>query len=229
MKRNPPPGNVRRFGSNGQNARSEFVNRFGEIVQTESWLEMSWVLDKDRKLGVEGYTSQPERLTYVDAEGKIHTHVPDFHLRQAGKSMEVHEVTVAKRLAKRDDLQECYAATREICEKRGDVYIINTEHDLPTKTEVVSLWYLLYFRPTAFHISEVTDCLFELLDAHDGIYLTEAHRRITQELKLEEADVFGGIMHILWRGQVYTDLNQLLMDQGDISPNVLLTLSEKDV
>ena len=62
FKRKPPPGNVRRTVSLGNNFRGVTTNKQGRIIQFESEQERKLVLLLERDPTVVNYNSQPETL-----------------------------------------------------------------------------------------------------------------------------------------------------------------------
>ena len=71
FKRKPPPGNVRRVRSNGQNLRGVITNKAGRLVQFESWAERTLILRLDRDREVMDYQSQPEQYRFTDENGNV--------------------------------------------------------------------------------------------------------------------------------------------------------------
>lgn len=73
LKRKPPSGNVRRVTPLAGNLRYTVTGKTDQTVQCESFQERKLTLRFDRDPSIRTYVSQPERLTYLDAEGKTHT------------------------------------------------------------------------------------------------------------------------------------------------------------
>ncbi len=98
LKRKPPDGNVRRVAPIGTNSRSTIRNKNWRTIQCESFSgERKLTMRFDRDSTVKDYKSQPERIPYVDSEGKKHTYVPDFMVWKVDGSIEIYEVTRSER------------------------------------------------------------------------------------------------------------------------------------
>ena len=208
LKRKPPSGNVRRVASITNNLRYTITNKADQTVQCESFLERKLTLRFDRDPTIRSYTSQPERLTYRDTEGKSHTYVPDFIVWKTSGEIELHEVTLTSR-SRTPHIQERAAAARSICQERGWRYIVHTEVTLPQETEEANLLALARYRPTAYANAEVECLAIKFLATRSAPMLFRTLvTEITQTLPLQEATVVSALCHLLWHGTLETDLCQ---------------------
>lgn len=209
FKRKPPPGNVRRVRSTGRNIIGGITNKAGREVQVESWQERALLLRLDRDPEVRDYGSQSEMFEYIDEQGKPRQYTPDFIVWRSDGQIEIHEVTVAQRRPL-PEMQRREAAGRRICQARGWRYLVHTEKDLPQGAELANLLALLRYRPTAYAHSAVTEAVGRRLGAGQPVVLAWLVNQVGQELGLPEPSVVAALGHLLWHGQLKTDLGQLI-------------------
>jgi hypothetical protein len=217
FKRKPPQGNVRRVASNGQSIRGVITNKAGRVVQFESWAERSLLLRLERDPDVADYGSQPERFRYVDPQGHPHTYVPDFIVWRRDGRVEIHEVTVSGRRAQ-PAARWREAAADEICRARGWLYVVHTERSLPQGGELATLLALLHFRPAAYANPDVAEAAFERLMGGQAVSLHALIGQIARDLEVPEPGVAAALAHMLWHGQIATDLSHLIFVDGALSP-----------
>jgi hypothetical protein len=223
LKRKPPSDNVRRVASIGGNLRYTVTGKTNQIVQCESFLERKLTLRFDRDPSIRTYASQPEQFTYQDTEGKTHTYTPDFMVWRETGEIEIHEVTLTSR-QERTSIQEREKGARRICEARGWRYIVHTEATLPQATEEANLLALSRYRPTAYANSEVTSLVeTRLADSGASVPLQTLLDEITHTLHLPQAPVISALCHLLWHGQLETDLCHHLIFQ-DAMPSASLPI-----
>jgi hypothetical protein len=208
LKRKPPQGNVRRVVSTGQNIRGVITNKAGRTVQFESWAERSLLLRLDRDPEVTDYGSQPETFKYVDEQGQTRHYTPDFIVWRTD-GIEIHEVTCAKR-RKQPRMKRREAGGTEICARRGWRYLVHTEQELPQGGELANLLALFRYRPTAYAQPDVAEAIRVRLGSGEVVALSVLIGQVVQELDLPEPRVVAAIGHLLWHGQLKTDLNHLM-------------------
>jgi hypothetical protein len=235
LNRKPPPGNVRWAGSTGQNMCGVITNKAGRMVQFESWAERALLLRLDRDPQVRDYGSQPEAFEYLDARGKRHTYTPDFIVWRRDGRVEVHEVTLTQRRL-RPDMRQREAAAARICGARGWRYVVHTQQSLPQGSELANLLVLFRYRPTVYANQAVAQAASERLGQDQAVALRSLVRQLAAELQLPEPDVTAALGHMLWHGQLSTDLNRLIFvpDLGRSAPDVRIRLTtpsqeERDV
>lgn len=120
FKRKPPPGNVHRVTSLGNNFRGVTTNKQNHLVQFESELERKLILLLERDPTVRDDRNQPETFHFEDSESRQRRYTPDFQVwRSTDGSIEWHEVTVAARQEDRASMQEREAAAWTVCEQRA--------------------------------------------------------------------------------------------------------------
>jgi hypothetical protein len=219
----PPPGNVRRVASSGRNVRGVITNKAGRLVQFESWAERALLLRLERDRDVLDYGSQPERFEYSDAEGRRRTYTPDFIVWRGSEQVEIHEVTLeARRKHPEAQLRERAGAT--ICQERGWQYVVHTEQSLPQGTELANFLALFRFRPTAYADAAVAAATKERLNRGVRLLLHALWLDIVRELSLPSPKVASALGHMLWHGQLLTELGQLLFVEGCLSASALVWL-----
>lgn len=228
FKRKPPDGNVRRVRSTGQNLRGVITNKVGRLVQFESWLERGLILRLDRDPTVLDYQSQPEQYHFSDEDGQQRSYTPDFKVWRRDGTIEIHEVSPSQRRMQ-PNIRRREQAAREICRERGWQYIVHTERSLPTESELANLLALVGYRPTIYANQHVIQAVYEHLAGEQSVVFDRLVRQLGQKLALSEAEVTASLCYLLWHGEVQTDLNRLLFDQGAIEPEVPLWLERKGV
>jgi hypothetical protein len=216
LKRNPPPGNVRRVISLGNNHRGVTTNKQGHLVQFESEQERKLLLLLERDPTVANYVSQPETLHFQDDSGRQRTYTPDFKVWRTSGHIELHEVTVEARRQDRASLQQREAAARAICQQRGWRYLVHTDRTLPSGYEYANLDFLAAFRA---HIYTNPTCTTWWLEQLAG--RTRVHPRAV--LVQANADSPVGVRlnclyYLLWHDIVQMDWHRPLIWQGDFHP-----------
>lgn len=214
LKRNPPPGNVRQVISTGQNIRGTITNKAGRIVQFESWAERALLLRLDRDPGISDYGSQPERFQFTAPNGKEHSYTPDFIVWRSDGQVEIHEVTMTSRHTRPNIVQREAAAT-EICQARGWQYIIHTEKTLPQGSELANLLALFRYRPRSYADIAVSRKAGERLAEGAPLGLQTLVVWIEQDLGIARSMIVAALCHMLWHGEMDTDLHQLIFVAGN--------------
>jgi hypothetical protein len=227
FKRKPPAGNRRWVRSNGDNIRGVITNKAGQLVQFESWLERALILRLDRDPEVLDYQSQPEMFKFVDEHGKQRSYTPDYKVWRRNGEIEIHEVTLTKRRM-RGDVRRREQAAREICQERGWQYVVHTEQTLPQGSELANLLALAGYRPTIYANQSVAQIAFKQLASNRPVAFEVLVKQVEQALKAPDGQVTAALGHMLWHGELMTDLNQLLFDQGTIVPGGCIWLERKE-
>jgi TnsA endonuclease N terminal len=229
LKRKPPVGNVRRVAPINNNLRFAVPSKADETVQCESFQERKLTLLFDRDPTIQAYRSQPERFTFTDPLGKMHTYVPDFMVWKTTGEVEIHEVTLTARQDK-VSIQEREKAAREICRKRGWSYVVHTEATLPQTTEEANLLALYRYRPTIYAHEAVTAAIRQRLNRGERgkaarLLITE----LAWTLSLPPPTVISALCHLLWHQVLVTDLtSRLLFVNAALAPYVEVWLNEKE-
>lgn len=223
FKRKPPADDVRRVVSMGSNFRGVTTNKRGHLVQFESEQERKLVLLLERDPTVADFRSQPERLSFCDTAGCQHSYTPDFKVWRTDGAIELHEVTLAARLAARPALQQRTAAAQAICEVRGWRYVVHTDHTLPSGYEYANLDFLSAFRATTYASPESVRWWRQQLQnrqpVHPRIVLTQANADLGRPLLL------NSLYHQLWHGVLQMDWCQPLIWQGAFHPAARIWLA----
>lgn len=213
LKRKPPPGNVRRVRSNGQNLRYTLTNKAGEIIQCESHQERKLALLLERDPQVTNYRSQPEVLSWYDVQGKAHSYVPDFQVWRRDGTVELHEVTLTERYEKNEARQK---AAMDICHGRGWTYIVHTEATLPDETEWHNLLTLYPYRAMCYRVEPQACAILTRLQ-HESLTWIDLQSGYTRQ---ELPALYSSTLHFLWHGHLSTDWKQPLFVNGHLRPQV---------
>lgn len=215
LKRKPPPGNVRRVRSNGQNLRYTITNKVGQIVQCESHHERKLALLLERDDQVVDYRSQPEILSWYDDRGKAHQYVPDFQVWRKDGCIELHEVTLTHRHEKSEARQE---AARGICQERGWVYIVHTEQTLPAETEWQNLLTVYPYRAETYCLEQQASGILSWLQ-RDAMSWSELRETVSPQ---DLPALHSTMLHLLWHGPVSTDWKISLFTNGRLRTGIIL-------
>jgi hypothetical protein len=213
LKRKPPPGNVRRARSTGQNLRGVITNKANRTVQFESFAERSFLLRLDRSSDVQDYTSQPEQITFLDHASKQHTYTPDFKVWHTDGQISLHEVTLTDRMEK-PALQQRHAAAETVCQTRGWHYHIHTEATLPQGSELANLLALWPYRPTIYDHPQVRPAICDELADGDHRQLYALVTDLAQRSGLPVPRIAACAYHLLWHDILSMDWHQLLFNDA---------------
>ena len=229
LKRKPPTGNVRRVAPISTNLRYAITSKADETVQCESFQERKLTLLFDRDPTVQEYKSQPERLTFTDANGHLHTYIPDFIVWRTTGEIEIHEVTLTSRQQERVSIQEREKAARKICQERGWRYVVHTEATLPQATEEANLLALYRYRPSIYANATVRAAIHQRLDGDKRKFMSLLTEELTQELSLPKPSVISALCYLIWHRVIDTDLtSRLLFVNAALAPDVQVWLNKKE-
>lgn len=172
----------------------------GRHVGYESWLERdhAMVLDFDRD--VVGFSSQPFTLSWR-VSGKAVSHTPDYFARLADGSAVVVDVRPADRVKPRDAVK--FETTAAVCAVVGD-WSFRLVHELDPVLVVNVRWLSGYRHPR--HDHPRLGPMLRRVFARGGALLAGVSA---------VADPIGGLpvlFHLLWRGNLVTDLSVPLHD-----------------
>lgn len=223
LRRKPPPGNVRRVVSLGNNFRGVTTNKCGHLVQFESEQERKLILLLERDPTVADYASQPETLQFRDAAGRQRTYTPDFKVWRTDGQIELHEVTVAARREARESLRERETNAQSICQQRGWRYLIHTEQTLPSGYEYVNLDFLAPFRSPVFALPGITTWWLSQLTVPERVHPRAVLVQAPADLAV--GWLLNGLYHLLWHGHIQMDWQQPFIWRGDFHPTVRIWLA----
>jgi len=224
-KRRPPEGNVRVVRSTGKNIISSITGPEGNMVQCESFGERCWLLRECRKKSVWRVVSQPDKHMYRDENGKERSYVPDFALDRDTGPGEIHEITRRWRRTREDMKRREEAGRREYEGKRGLLYLVHDEDDLPQGRELANLLALVRFEPPAYAKQLVIDAVREILGAGHDDYLRAVADQLARHLCVPIREVNGSLYHMLWHGELMTDLSLSVFRDGLLVPTVVVALA----
>src|SRR6266566_7924886 len=217
LKRKPPAGNARRVAPIDKNSRGTFVNKAGRTVQFESFAERTLSLRFERDPKILDYSSQPVQFTFQDKQDKWHSYTPDFQVWKCDGTVEIHEVTRTERYS-HPRMSQREAAADDLCKVEGWTYIVHTEETLPQPAEAANLLGLWRYRPTCYADSAVTTAARELLD--HPMPFGKLLSVLSSRLVLPEPYLVPCLGHLLWHGTLSTDFNILIVEDGNILPDV---------
>ena len=222
LKRKPPPGNVRRVISLGNNFRGVTTNKRGHLIQFESERERKLILLLERDSTVADYVSQPETLHFCDDSARQRTYTPDFKVWRTDGQIELHEVTIEARRIARESLPQREAAARSICQQRGWRYVVHTDETLPSEYEYVNLDFLAAFRANSYANAETTAWWLAHLvgqeRTHPRSVLTQAGPNPAM------GTLLNSLYHLLWHGVIQMDWHHPLIWRGDFHPTAHIWL-----
>lgn len=227
LKRKPPLGDVCRVRSMGLNLPGVTTNKNGHTVQFESFAERILLILFERDKKVLEYRSQPETFEFTDQDKKIRRYTPDFKVWRADGTIEIHEVTRTER-QEQLRISEREAGARKICQERRWKYIVHTEQTLPQETEATNLLALLRYRLKAYACDTVSATVQECLQQNASMQLQSCADYITRHLALAKSTVFAAICHLLWHGEISTDLQSLLIFDSAFAPNATIWLPREE-
>jgi len=210
MKRKPPHGNVRRVRYINGNLRFALTNKAGHTVQCESFQERKLALLLERDSSVSDYISQPEVMTFTDAQGRTKTYTPDFLVKRVGSPDEIHEVTLNDRRERKPNLQEREAAARQICQSRGMVYKVFTEDVLPDDTETANLLAFYTARTSRCANATISQHVEAILHLHESYPFNALISQLVQETGIVQGNVHLTLKHLIWHGVLQIDWQRLV-------------------
>jgi hypothetical protein len=216
LKRKPPPGNVRRVISLGNNFRGVTANKRGHLIQFESEQERKLILLLERDPTVVDYVSQPETLHFRDDSGQQRTYTPDFKVWRTDGQIELHEVTIEARRIARESLPQREAAAQSICQQRGWHYIVHTDETLPSGYEYTNLDFLAAFRADTYTNAEATSWWLEHLIGQEQVHPRSMLAQA--ESDLTAGSLLNSLYHLLWHSIIRMDWHQPFIWQGDFHP-----------
>jgi hypothetical protein len=224
FKRNPPPGNMRRVASLGNNFRGVTTNKQGRLVQFESEQEHKLVLLLERDPTVADYVSQPEALPFQDANGQQRTYIPDFKVWRSDGRIELHEVTVEARRQERHSLQQREAAASAICLQRGWRYVVHTDQTLPSGYQYANLDFLAAFRARTYTSPASAAWWLEQLVVDEVVYPQAVLAQAGPDWPV--GILFNCLYHLIWHGAVQMDWDQPFIWQGNLHPAARVWLAQ---
>ncbi len=223
FRRKPPPGNMGRVISLGNNIRGVTTNKRGHLVQFESEQEHKLILLLERDATVADYFSQPETFHFQDADGHPRRYTPDFQVWRTNGQIEWHEVTVASRRESRESLILREEAARAICSRRGWQYRVHTDETLPSAHEYANLDCLSAYRAQIYEQTALTAWWLERLAGteplHPRVVLAQASPH------LEPGPLLNNLYHLLWHGAIQMDWRQPFFWRDDFHPAARIWLS----
>lgn len=227
LKRKPPEGDVRRVTSMGLNLPGVTTNKNGHTVQFESFAERILLVLFERDKTVLDYRSQPETFEFTDRDKKLRRYTPDFKVWRADGTIEIHEVTRTER-QEQPRMSEREAGARKICQDRQWKYIVHTEQTLPQTTEATNLLALLRYRLKIYGHSSVIAAVQEHLRQNSLVHLQRCAEYVARRLNMAEPVIFATLCHLLWHGELCTDLQRLLIFDNAFMPGATVWLPKEE-
>lgn len=228
MKRKPPTGNARRVRAIAGNLRYTVTSKSNRLVQCESFNEFKLVLRLDRDPMVTDYLSQPLTIPYIGENGRRYHYTPDFQVWREDGHIELHEVTVQDRRESKTSQQRREAAARTFCATEGWSYHVHTEDTLPSGTELANLHLLFGYRPVGYAHPTVTRALQDFLLPEQRTLLRATVDHLSKDLNMPTASVVPPILHLLWHGQLDTEMNCLLCHDAALNPAAVIWMTARE-
>lgn len=227
LKRRPPEGNKRRVKTNSKNSWGVTTNQKCETAQFESDKEyiLEVMLLHDHK--VDFFVSQPLVIEFYDEEGKRHTYTPDFKVIYKNGVIKIVEFSM---YAKRQELsiRRREAAAREYCEERGWEYVVYTERDLPSDTEVDNLRTLNKYMPKAYFQENICSAILDSLAGEKEIRILSLSERVSKMLEIPQPVIHNTLFHMIWNAWVSYTPNQLIFIDGTPNRKVKIWIATGD-
>ncbi len=227
FKRKPPEGDVRRVTSMGLNLPGVTTNKNGHTVQFESFAERILLVLFERDKTVLDYRSQPETFEFKDQDKKLRRYTPDFKVWKLDGTIEIHEVTRTER-QEQLRISEREAGARKICQDRQWKYIVHTEQTLPQETEATNLLALLRYRLKTYAHGTVIAAAQEHLRQNSIVHLQRCTEYVAHLLDIAEPVVFATLCHLLWHGELCTNLQKLLIFDSAFAPGATVWLPKEE-
>jgi hypothetical protein len=171
----------------------------GHHVGYESWLERDHVMLLDFDPTVVGIASQPFWLSWFDQDGTVRSHAPDYFARRADGYAAVVDCRPIERRKPRD--VAAFEATRRACELLGWEYRLVGAADPIVVRNVRWLAGCRHPRHSTPASSEPS------LEAHLAAFVEPAPLMATAESIGDPIAVLPVLYHLLWRGELVTDLS----------------------
>jgi hypothetical protein len=184
---------------------STTMNRF---VVYESRLELARILLADFNPRVVGIAAQPLRLVGADG-GRVRRHVPDLLLVDRDGGVLVVDVKAPERVAQENN-QRVFAWTRRIVATRGWGFEVWAREDA---TVLANVRFLANYRlPSRMDASLVPDVLARVAEGTTMMAVEQAMSATPKAL------VRPVVLHLVWTGQLATDLSAPLGLLSPITP-----------
>lgn len=212
--RKPPPGNVRRVISLGNNFRGVTTNKRGHLVQFESEQERKLILLLERDVTVADYISQPETLRFLDPMGRARHYTPDFQVWRINGQIELHEVTITQRRPQREASPLREAAAELVCMQRGWSYVVHTEQTLPSGYAYVNLDCLAAFRVQTYANAEYTAWWLDHLAQRGPVHPRAVLDQVPSTFSVPH--VLTSLYHLLWHDRVHMDWQEPFLWRGTL-------------
>jgi hypothetical protein len=168
-------------------------------VGYESWLERDHVMLLDFDPAVVGIASQPFWLSWTAPDGRGVAHAPDYFARRVDGSAVVVDCRPVERRPARDLAK--FDATRQACG------LLGWEYRLVGAAEAIlvrNVRWLAGYRHPRYSASGSSE---PSLEAHLVAFAVSAPLMATAESVGDPIAVLPVLYHLLWRGELVTDLS----------------------
>ena len=217
LKRRPPAHNTRRAKTNTKNVWGVMTNQKNETLQFESDKEKTLALTLLCNKAVSEVISQPMRIPFTDGDGQSHTYTPDYLVRYLDGHTEIHEFSMTH-ARMRPEIRRREEAGRKYCEDQGWDYVIHTEQTLPSATKTANLKTLRRYGPSSYFDPAIANCILSLLADGARVPIDQLAWQVAEILNVPLPWVNSTIFHMLWHGQLSTDMEILLFIEGTPNP-----------
>jgi len=176
----------------------------GEHVGFESWLERDHVMLLDFDASVTRVASQPFWLRWTQ-DGKKRSHVPDYFVKLADGTGLVMDCRPADRIPSRD--AQAFAVARRACDEVGWRYRL--VHD-PDPVYAANVRWLAGYRHPRHRHDEVAEAVLDAFSEPRSLF---SGARACGETMASLPVIY----HLLWCGELTTDLTVVLSPQAVVS------------
>ena len=216
LKRRPPEDNVRRVKTNSKNSWGVMTNQLSKTTQFESDKEyiLEVMLIRDHK--VDFFVSQPLVIEFFDEEGNRHTYTPDFKVFYKNGVIKIVEFSMFEK-RQEPSIRRREKAARDYCEERGWEYVVYTERDLPSNTEVENLRTLHKYMPRAYFQENICSAILDYLAGDKEFHILSLSECVSKMLVIPQPVVHNTLFHMIWNAWISYTPNQLIFIDG--TPN----------
>lgn len=221
-------------------------------MQFESHAEHMALLRLDRHRRVRDFATQPEPIEWIDEHGRVHHYTPDIIVWYVDGSVEIIEVTRSERrnlaialhvatshgrALSSDQVEKIRAGVeralrreneaRRSYAKKGWIYTVFTEHELPNETEAANLLTLCRYRPSCYADTRATVTAMRHIAASNRPALRDVVARVSEDLSLPRGVVCGAIYHLVWHGRLHIDMQRLLLRDAEPAPGIVIWVADR--
>jgi hypothetical protein len=191
----------------------------GSATYFRSFQQHRLLLRLLRERTIERLVSQPIKVEWLAPDGTPHQCVPHYLVECADGTIELHDI-ISSEHSTEEQVRLRQEALRDYCAEQGWLYKAHEERTLPTGAELANLQALILFRARCYFNAVVADAAWGLLQAVDGgpVLLGVLVDRLNEDLGLHTGVIVNALCHLLWLGELETNMDRLLFFDGALTP-----------